>query len=100
MTVRVTEVIAACPARAAYPFRPYGIRDGALIIDRANQLAHKACARTRDRVTITVDGSPVAELIPPVASRRTSISRQELVAVLERQQTDPALRSDLDGLTG
>jgi prevent-host-death family protein len=52
-----------------------------------------------DRVTITVNGSPVAELVPPSATRRPSISRNELVAILTRYQADPTLRLDLDALT-
>jgi prevent-host-death family protein len=53
-----------------------------------------------DRVTITLNGAPVAELIPPSTSRRASISREYLVLLLTRHQADAGLRSDLDALTG
>jgi prevent-host-death family protein len=53
-----------------------------------------------DRVTITLNGAPVAELIPPSTSRRASISREDLVLLLTRHQADAGLRSDLDALTG
>lgn len=52
-----------------------------------------------DRVTITVNGAPVAELIPPSKSRRASISRDDLVLLLTRHQADAGLRSDLGALT-
>jgi prevent-host-death family protein len=52
-----------------------------------------------DRVTITVNGTPVAELAPVTAARRPSISRRELVSVLARHQADAGLRDDLAALT-
>jgi len=51
------------------------------------------------RVTITVNGLPVAELVPPSAVRRASMTRRELMAVLVRHQSDPGMRADLDALT-
>jgi prevent-host-death family protein len=53
-----------------------------------------------DRVTITVNGAPVAELIPPSTSRRPSISREDLVLLITRHRADAGLRTDLDALTG
>ena len=53
-----------------------------------------------DGVTITVNGTPVAELIPPSTSRRPSISREGLVLLLTRHQADAGLTSDLEALTG
>lgn len=52
-----------------------------------------------DRVTITVNGAPVAELIPPSTSRRASISRDDLVLLLTRHQADAGLLYDLEALT-
>lgn len=48
-----------------------------------------------DRVTITVNGSPVAELGPVRSQRRPSMNRREQVAILTRFQTDPQLREQL-----
>ena len=53
-----------------------------------------------DRVTITVNGAPVAELVPPSASRRQAISRDEFLNLIVRHQADAGLRADLDGLVG
>jgi prevent-host-death family protein len=52
-----------------------------------------------DRVTITVNGLPVAELIPPSTARRASMSRRELIALLVPHQADSGMRADLDALT-
>jgi prevent-host-death family protein len=51
-----------------------------------------------DRVTITVNGMPVAELGPVTSTRRPSMLRGELVTVLARHQADPGLRDDLAAL--
>ena len=53
-----------------------------------------------ERVTITVNGRPVAELVPVQRSRRSWIRREELVARLRRSQADPGLRHDLARLAG
>jgi prevent-host-death family protein len=53
-----------------------------------------------DRVTITVNGTPVAELGPVTAARRPSIPRRELATLLARHQADPGLRDDLAALAG
>jgi prevent-host-death family protein len=52
-----------------------------------------------ERFTITVDGLPVAELVPPLATRRASISRNELEAILATHQADPSLRLELAALS-
>jgi prevent-host-death family protein len=52
-----------------------------------------------DRVTITVNGMPVAELAPVTSVRRPSMPRSELATVLARHQADAGLRDDLDALT-
>ena len=51
-----------------------------------------------DRVTITVNGTPVAELAPVATSRRPSMPRRELVTVLARHQADAGLSDDLAAL--
>lgn len=56
--------------------------------------------RSGERVTVTVNGRPVAELIPVQRSRRSWIGRDDLVARLRSAQADPGLRADLDRLAG
>lgn len=53
-----------------------------------------------ERVTVTVNGRPVAELVPVQRSRRSWIRRDDLVARLRRVQADPGLRDDLARLAG
>lgn len=53
-----------------------------------------------ERVTVTVNGSPVAELVPVQRARRSWIRREVLVARLRRAQADPGLREDLARLAG
>jgi prevent-host-death family protein len=53
-----------------------------------------------ERVTVTVNGRPVAELVPVQRSRRSWIRREELVSRLRRAQADPGLRADLARLAG
>lgn len=52
-----------------------------------------------DRVTITVNGAPVAEIGPVPNARRESMPRHELARLLAGNQTDPRMRADLDALT-
>lgn len=52
------------------------------------------------RVTVTVNGRPVAELVPVQRSRRGWIGRDELAARLGRFQADPGLRAALAELAG
>lgn len=52
-----------------------------------------------DRVTITVNGTPVAELGPVPSRRRTSMPRRELTALLASHQADAAMRDDLATLS-
>jgi prevent-host-death family protein len=52
------------------------------------------------RVTVTVNGRAVAELVPVQRSRRGWIRREELVARLRTAQADPGLRADLARLAG
>ena len=53
-----------------------------------------------ERVTITQNGRPVAELVPLRRPGRSWIGRAELVARLRVSQADPGLRADLDRIAG
>jgi prevent-host-death family protein len=48
-----------------------------------------------EEVTITVNGRPVAQLLPLVHNRRRWLPRAELIARLRAGQADPGLRADL-----
>jgi prevent-host-death family protein len=52
------------------------------------------------RVTVTVNGTPVAEISPVRGTRRASMSKSELVVLLASHQADPGLRDDLAALAG
>jgi prevent-host-death family protein len=47
-----------------------------------------------ERLTVTVDGRPVADLIPH-SGRRTFVSRDELLRLLEARRPSPSLRDDI-----
>ena len=47
-----------------------------------------------ERLTVTVDGRPVADLVPH-SGRRTFVSREELVRLLEARRPSPNLRDDV-----
>lgn len=51
-------------------------------------------------VVVTVNGTPVAEVVPVRSSRPQFFSRAELTTVLMRYQADPALRDELEVLAG
>jgi prevent-host-death family protein len=51
-------------------------------------------------VTITVNGQPVAQLVPLRRNHRSWLSRAELVRRLAVAQADPGLRADLARLAG
>jgi prevent-host-death family protein len=53
-----------------------------------------------NHVTITVHGSPVAELSPVRAARPRFLNRSDLVSVIETAQADPGLANDLEQLAG
>jgi prevent-host-death family protein len=53
-----------------------------------------------ERVTITQNGRPVAELVPLRRTGRSWIRRGELAARLRVAQADPGLRADLARLAG
>lgn len=51
-------------------------------------------------VTVTVNGTPVAEISPVRERRRASMSKRDLIVLLARHQADPGLRDDLAALAG
>lgn len=53
-----------------------------------------------ERVTVTVNGTPVAEIGPVRAQRRLAMSRTEFAELVLRHRADPGLRADLDELAG
>jgi prevent-host-death family protein len=53
-----------------------------------------------ETLRITVDGRPVADLVPIRESRRTFVPREDVVSLLERAPLDPGFASDLDEATG
>ena len=52
------------------------------------------------RVTITVNGTPVAEVGPVRRSRPRFLDRSDLIALLAGGQADAGLTADLDRLAG
>lgn len=53
------------------------------------------------RITVTVHGAPVAELIPVAHGRRRTMSRRELMSFVEAgRQADPGLTNVLEELAG
>lgn len=52
------------------------------------------------RVTITVNGKPVAEIGPVRATRPQFFSKADLVGLLTQHQADPGLSGDLETLAG
>jgi prevent-host-death family protein len=51
-------------------------------------------------VTVTVNGRPVAEIIPVRAMRPAWMSKGDLTDLLAHRQADPGLRDDLATLAG
>lgn len=51
-------------------------------------------------VTITVNGSPVADLTAHRNARQAFLRPAELMALVQEHQADPGLRSDLARLAG
>lgn len=52
------------------------------------------------RVTVTVNGTPVAEIAPVRATRSQYLTRSDLVDIVSRRQADAGLTGDLDVLAG
>ncbi|MGI8882184.1 MAG: type II toxin-antitoxin system Phd/YefM family antitoxin [Jatrophihabitans sp.] len=51
-------------------------------------------------VTVTLNGTPVAEISPIRSTRRQFLSKSDLVQLLTHHRADPGLRADLDALAG
>lgn len=52
------------------------------------------------RVTITVNGTPVAEISPVQSARRHFLSKADVIELISRSQADPGLTDDLATLAG
>lgn len=52
------------------------------------------------RVTITVNGQPVAEISPLRSARAQFLSKADLLEIMARRQADPGLTDDLAALAG
>ena len=52
------------------------------------------------RVTITVNGMPVAEISPVRSTRKQFLSKADLIEIMTQQQADAGLRDDLAVLAG
>jgi prevent-host-death family protein len=53
-----------------------------------------------ERLRITVDGRPVADIVPIGGPRRTFVPRDEVLQMLSRAPLDPAFQHDLEAATG
>ena len=53
-----------------------------------------------ERLRITIDGRPVADLIPSASARRTFVSRTDVSRLLARAPLDPDFAQDLAAVTG
>jgi prevent-host-death family protein len=53
-----------------------------------------------EEITVTLNGRPVARLVPFEPARRRWLSREEFVSRMRRAQADPGLRDDLAALAG
>jgi prevent-host-death family protein len=53
-----------------------------------------------EEIIITVNGKPVAQLVPLPSPRRRWVSRADLARRLRSSQADPGLRRDLARLAG
>ena len=49
---------------------------------------------------ITVDGRPVADLVPIAGVRRTFVSREQVAELLRRTTPDPEFARDLEQVAG
>jgi prevent-host-death family protein len=53
-----------------------------------------------ERLRVTVDGRPVADLIPIGGLRRTFVPRDEIASLIRAAALDPNFARDLDALIG
>lgn len=51
-------------------------------------------------ITVTANGQPVAELAPPRTTRRQSLTRAEILHIIDTAQADPGLTAELAELAG
>lgn len=51
-------------------------------------------------VTVTVNGTPVAEIQPIRSARPQFLGRADLIELLTHHQADPGLTADIDDLAG
>lgn len=54
---------------------------------------------TGERMRVTVDGRPVAEIIPLEASRRTFVARDAILNLLKRAPLDANFERDLEAVS-
>lgn len=57
-------------------------------------------AAAGEEITITVQGRPVANLVPISTPKRRPFSRAEMIKILRTSQADFGLRADLAELAG
>jgi len=53
-----------------------------------------------ERVRVTVNGRPVAELVPIGGGRRTFVARDQLLDLLARAPLDRSFSRDVDAVAG
>ncbi len=53
-----------------------------------------------ERLRVTVDGRPVADLVPISEARRTFVPREEVARILAEASLDPAFADDIAAATG
>ena len=51
-----------------------------------------------ERMRVTVDGRPVADLVPLAGARRTFVPRDDLLTLLRRASLDRGFEHDLEAL--
>ena len=53
-----------------------------------------------ERIRVTVDGRPVAELVPIGGVRRRFVARDEVMTILERAPLDRGFADDIENAVG
>jgi prevent-host-death family protein len=51
-----------------------------------------------ERMRITVDGRPVADLVPLAGVRRTFVPKEDVISLLRRASLDRKFQTDLEGV--
>lgn len=57
-----------------------------------------AAVRSGERLSLTVNRTPVADIVPPAAARTPWVSSTVLREIVEEAGTDPGLLDDLAGV--